>query len=99
MISLSPKSRIYIFFFYCLIKLLFYELLGFILFFVMQSSYRRLVYRCLIVIFCLSSACYDVVLFVVLLQRFIFLEPIQTNTTDMISRIYQIMIVSRADKI
>ena len=34
------------------------------------------------------------VLFVVLLRRFIYMEAIQTNNTDLISRIYQIMIIN-----
>ena len=53
--------------------------LGFILFFVLSSFYQRLVCHCFIDVwfvailltFGLSSACYDMVLFVVLLWRFI----------------------------
>ena len=44
--------------------------------------------------FCLSSTYYDVVLFVILLKRFIYVGVIQTRKTNFISQIYQIMIVS-----
>ena len=46
-----------------------------------------------IVVFGLSSACYDVVLFIILLCCFIYVGPIQIDKTYLISRIYQIMIV------
>ena len=36
----------------------------------------------------LSSACYEVVLFVVLLRRFIFVGAIQTGKVDLINLIY-----------
>ena len=42
--------------------------------------------------FGLSSACYDVMLFVVLLHRFIDVGVIQTCKTNLISQIYQIML-------
>ena len=44
--------------------------------------------------FDLSSICYDMMVFVVLLRRFIFMEAIQTCEIDLISQIYQIMIVN-----
>ena len=44
--------------------------------------------------FSLSSACYYVVLFVFLLQRFIFVLAIQKRKTDLINRKYQIMIIN-----
>ena len=44
--------------------------------------------------FGLSSACYDVVLFVVLLQCFICVGVIQTSKANLISRRYQIMVVN-----
>ena len=50
----------------------------------LSSFYRHLVCRHFI----------DVVLFVVLLQRFICVGGIQTGKTDLISRRYQIMVVS-----
>ena len=52
---------------------------------------------CIVVVlltFGLSPACYEVVLFVVLLQRFICVGAIQTGKAYLISRIYQIMIVT-----
>ena len=44
--------------------------------------------------FDLSLVCYDMALFVVLLQRFICVRTIQTGKTYLISRIYQIMVIS-----
>ena len=44
-------------------------------------------------VFDLSSTCYDVMFFVILLRRFIFVGAIQTSKTDSISQIYQIMVV------
>ena len=44
--------------------------------------------------FGLSSACYDVMLFVILLQCFICVGAIQTCKVDLISPRYQIMIVN-----
>ena len=43
--------------------------------------------------FGLSSACYDMVLFIVLLWYFICAWAIQTDKADLISQIYQIMVV------
>ena len=43
--------------------------------------------------FGLSSACYDIVLFIVLLRYFICAWAIQTDKADLISQIYQIMVV------
>ena len=54
---------------YCLMKWFFPKDLGFILFF----------YIVVLSAFGLSSACYNVMLFVVLLQRFICMEVIQTG--------------------
>ena len=42
----------------------------------------------------LSSTCYDVVLFVILLRCFICQEVIQIDKTNLINQRYQIMIVS-----
>ena len=44
--------------------------------------------------FGLSLACYDVVLFVVLLRHFICVRVIQTNKVDLISQRYQFMVIS-----
>ena len=44
--------------------------------------------------FGLLSACYDVMLFVVLLRRFIFVGATQTSKADLISPRSQIMVVS-----
>ena len=54
------------------------------MFFVLSLFYQR---------FGLSSAYYDMVLFVVLLQRFVYVGVIQTGKVDLISQIYQIMVV------
>ena len=57
----------------------FHKDLGFILLF------------CVVIVlsaFSLSLACYDVVLFVVLLQHFIYVDAIQTEKTDLISQRY-----------
>ena len=43
--------------------------------------------------FGLSSACYDIVLFIVLLRYFICAWAIQTDKADLISQIYQIMVI------
>ena len=48
---------------------------------------------CLITVFSLSSACYDMVSFVVLVQPFIGVKMIKTNKADSINQIYQIMVV------
>ena len=92
--SLSEVTTLYLFFlFSCLIKWYFYENLGFILFFVL-SFYWHLVCRYLITAFDLTSSCYDLMLFVVLLRRFICVGAIQIDKMDLISQIYQIMVVS-----
>ena len=70
--------------FYYLIKWFFHEDLSFVLVFVLSSFYRRLVCRRFI----------DVMLFVVLLQQFICVGAIQTGKSNLISRIYQIMVIS-----
>ena len=44
--------------------------------------------------FDLSSACYNVMLLVVLLEHVICVEKTQTCKTDSINQIYQIMVVS-----
>ena len=41
-----------------------------------------------------SSACYNVMLFVALLQRFVYVGEIQKGKADLISQIYQIMVFS-----
>ena len=51
--------------------------------------------HCLIAVLGLLLACYDLVLFIVLLRRFICVRVIQIGKTDLISQKYQIMIVSR----
>ena len=69
--------------------------LGFTLFFfVLLSSYQSLVCRHLITTFGSSLACYDEVLFVVLLRRFICVRVIEIDKVDLISRIYEMMVVS-----
>ena len=40
-----------------------------------------------------SSTCYDTVLFVLLLRRFIYVGAIETGKADLISRRYQLMVV------
>ena len=44
--------------------------------------------------FDLSSTCYDVIFFVVLMQRFIYVRAIQTSIVNSIDQKYQIMIVN-----
>ena len=66
----------------------------FYLVFVLLSSHRRLVCLRLIATFGLSSDYYDVMSFVIFLQRFICVGMIQTKKTDFISLRYQITIVS-----
>ena len=51
----------------------------FYLFFLLSSFYQRLVYRRLNRTFNLSSTCYDVMLFVVLLRYFIYMGVFQTS--------------------
>ena len=53
-----------------------------------------MVCRRLITVFGLSSACYDVVFFVILLRRFISMGAIQTGKADSISQRYQIIVIS-----
>ena len=86
-VTLGLKSPYESFFlsFFCLIKLFSHENLGFILFFVLSLFYR---------LFGLSSACYYMVLFVVLLRCFIYVRAIQTCKEDLINQIYQIIVVS-----
>ena len=57
-------------------------------------SYQLLVFRHLIAAFGSSSACYDDVLFVVLLWRFICVGAIETDKADLISRRYEMIVVS-----
>ena len=52
-----------------------------------------MMFGCLITVFSLSLACYDIVSFAVLVQPFIGVRTIKTNKTDSISQIYQIMVV------
>ena len=78
----------------CLIKGFFSQRFKFILFFVLSLFYRCSVCRHFITAFGVSSICYDVLLFVVLLQHFICVGTIQTRKIDLISRKHQIMIVS-----
>ena len=59
------------------------------------SFYQRLVYYHRIASFGLSLACYDIMLFIILLQRFICKVTIHTSKVNLISRIYQIMTVSK----
>ena len=89
------STSLFFFFFFLLNKIVFFfnEDLGFILFFVLSSFYRYLVCCCVIAVFGLSSTCYDMVLFVVLLRHFICVKA-QTSKTDLINRIYQIIVVS-----
>ena len=59
--------------------------------------YRRFInvwFIFILSMFGLLSAYYDVILFVILLQRFICVRTIQIDKIDMINQIYQIMIVS-----
>ena len=65
----------------------------------MLSFYWHLVCRYLITAFDLTSACYDLILFVVLLRRFIYVGAIQIDKIDLISQIYQIMVVSILKKL
>ena len=51
--------------------------------------------HCLIVVLGLLLACYDLVLFIVLLRCFICMGVIQIGKADLISQKYQIMIISR----
>ena len=44
--------------------------------------------------FYLSSVCYDMMLFVILLSYFICVEMIHTSKADSISRKYQIMVIN-----
>ena len=60
----------------------------------LSSFYRRLVCRCLSTALGLSLACYDAVLFIFLLQHFICVGVIKTRKVDLISRKYQIMVIS-----
>ena len=55
---------------------------------------QRLVCHRFIVVFGLSSACYDVVFLFVLLQHFICVRAIQTSKENSINQEYQIMIVN-----
>ena len=48
--------------------------------------------------FDLSSACYEVMFFVILLRCFLFMMAIQIGKADSISRRYQIIIVSTLKK-
>ena len=56
--------------------------------------YRHLICHCIITTFCLSLAYYSVVLFIILLRHFICVKAIQTDKADLISQMYQIMVVS-----
>ena len=64
--------------------MVFHENLGFILFFMLTSFYRRLVCHRFI----------DVILFVILLRHFIYVGAIQTSKTYLIGQRYKIMIVN-----
>ena len=70
--------------FYCLIKWFFHKDLSFIFF----------CFAVVLSIFGLSSACYDVVLCFILLRLFICVRVIQIYKTNLISQIYQIIVVS-----
>ena len=56
--------------------------------------YRRLVFHYLVTTFRLSSVCYDVVLFVVLLRRFICVGAIDFVTRNLVLGLYSTRMVT-----